>query len=251
MEAQFKDHFSRLAAQYSAFRPLYPAALFDYLVGLCPEHRLAWDCACGSGQASLPLAGYFDAVTATDASAQQIAAASPHPRVTYRVAPAEESGIDAASVDLVTVAQAMHWFDCGAFYREVNRVLRDPGVLAVWSYGNPVVEGEALTRLVTTFYSQTVGEYWPPERRHVEAGYRTLPFPFKEAQTPNFEMSEQWTLEQLLGYLRSWSATGRYVAQHGTDPVVALESDMSQAWGPVEHRRRISWPFILRVGRRS
>jgi ubiquinone/menaquinone biosynthesis C-methylase UbiE len=137
----FKDHFSRLAAQYSAFRPAYPPAIYDYLGQLCHERQSAWDCACGNGQAALALAERFQAVIATDASPQQLAAAPAHANVTYRVARAEESGIESQSVDLVTVAQALHWFDLDPFYGEVQRVLKPSGVLAVWTYGPLHVEG--------------------------------------------------------------------------------------------------------------
>src|SRR6516162_2463674 len=140
--AAFKDHFSPLASVYAEFRPTYPDALLDHVAGLCAQRGGAWDCACGSGQATIALAERFDRVVATDASAKQVAGAPPHPRVSYRVAPAEESGLEAESMDLVAVAQAAHWFDLTRFYAEVQRVLRAGGVLAIWSYGPLHVESE-------------------------------------------------------------------------------------------------------------
>lgn len=245
----FKDHFSQVAALYCAFRPHYPADLFDYLAGLCAERRVAWDCACGNGQASIPLAARFDVVIATDASGEQIAAAPAHPGVTYRVAAAEQSGLEAKSVDLVTVAQALHWLDCDAFYREVKRVLRESGALAVWAYGNPSVEDAKVNAVIESFYTHKLGPYWPPERKFVETGYRTLPFPFDEIAPPSFEMSEQWTLPQLLGYLRSWSATTRYLKQHAEDPVQSLAEELLVVWGKAGEARRVTWPCFVRVGR--
>jgi len=246
----FKDHFSRLAAQYSAFRPTYPARIAEYMAGLCEERKLAWDCACGSGQATTGLAPRFERVIATDASAKQVSEAPALANVEYRVAKAEDSGLEVDSTDLIVVAQAAHWFDLNAFYSEVRRVLRKGGVLSLWSYGNPQVEGLEVDRRVREFYSETVGAFWPPERRIVEEGYRTLSFPFTELVVPEFTIEARWTLPQLLGYVRSWSATGRYVQEHGTDPVVELESSLLSVWGDRHRKRLIIWPLAFRVGRR-
>ena len=244
---QFKDHFSRLAAEYAQFRPHYPSALFDFVAQACKLRQRAWDCACGSGQATRDLAERFDSVIATDASAQQIAAAEPHPRVTYAVARAEQSGLESESVDLVAVAQSLHWFERDGFYREVARVLRAEGVLAVWSYATPRTNTTSIDRIVQRFHSDTVGPFWPLERRIVEDGYRTLEFPFLEMQAPSLSMHEQWTLPQFLGYLRSWSATGRYVDRNGDDPVVAVGAELEPLWGGT---RVVSWPLSVRIGRK-
>ncbi len=245
----FKDHFSRLAKQYARYRPTYPAALFDYLASISPRRQLAWDCACGAGQASAALAEHFDCVVATDASAQQIAAATPHAQVTYRVAKAEDSGLPSGTVDLVTVAQALHWLDLPAFYAEVHRVLRPAGVLAVWTYGVLLVEGEGVNSLIQHFYETTVGPYWPPERQLVEDGYRSLAFPFAELTPPYFAMQSLWTRQQLLGYLQTWSATARYVDEVGVDPVEALGRQLDPLWKDTDPARGISWPMALRFGR--
>jgi SAM-dependent methyltransferase len=249
--ADFKDHFSSLASQYAAARPHYPRALFDYLAGLCVERRLAWDCACGSGQATLAIAQHFDAVIGTDASQTQVAEATQHPRVEYRVASAEQSGLQSNSVDLVTVAQALHWFDLNKFYAELDRVLKHNGIFAVWSYGEVYVDDENLNRQVRHFYNETVGPYWPPERRIVEEGYRTLPFPYAELTPPRFEMQEQWPLARLLGYFRSWSATGRYIAARGENPVEALGEELAAGWGDPQLARQIYWQFTVRVSRKA
>ena len=247
----FHDHFSSVAKRYADFRPHYPAGLFDYLATVVPASSVVWDCAAGNGQATFDLAERFERVVATDASAEQIASAKPHPKVEFRVAPAEESGLANESLGLVAVAQALHWFDLTRFYAEVARVLRPGGVLAVWAYGVNEVAGDAINQLVQDFYSNTVGPYWPPERKLVEEGYRTIPFPFAEIATPTFRMEARWTLEQLLGYFSTWSATNRYIKATDRNPLEPLSAALAQHWGDPNTRRLIRWPLSLRVGRTS
>lgn len=244
----FKDYFSKLAASYASHRPSYPAGLFDYLVDVAPTRQSAWDCACGSGQATLALADRFEHVWATDASSAQLVAAPPHARVSYRVATAERSGLDDASIDLVTVAQALHWFDIERFYAEAKRVLKPGGVIAAWTYGVAVIEDEAVDRLAADFY-RGLDPWWPPERALVESGYRTLPFPFEELTSPPFALHAQWTLPRLLGYFRSWSAVGLYMQEHGEDPVERLEASLAPVWGDPEEPRSVTWPLAIRAGR--
>ena len=246
----FADHFSALASSYAAARPTYPAPLFAHLAREAPGQGRAWDCAAGSGQATLELAPYFAEVLATDASAAQLAQAPACPGVTYRVAPAEASGLPDASVDLVTVAQALHWIDLPAFYAEVRRVLVPDGVLAVWCYGLQRLDHAPVDRLLEHFYREVVGPYWAPERRLVETGYRTIDFPFDERPSPPFDMGLDWTLQDLLAYVRTWSATAGFVRERGYDPVEQLGVDLAGPWGPVA-RRRVRWPLSLRIGRRS
>lgn len=240
--------FSSVAREYANFRPGYPPELFSWLASLTPHTDAAWDCGCGSGQASLALAEHFTRVHATDVSAEQIAAARPHARVAYSVAPAEHSGLGAESVDLVTVAQALHWFDVDAFYAEARRVARPDGLIAVWTYPRPELADAALDRLFFAFYDQVVGPYWPPERRHVEANYQTLPFPFEELPHPPFVLEFQWSLEQLAGYASSWSATARYRKATGNDPLPVLRDSLAPYW-PAAGTARVRMPIVLRAGR--
>jgi SAM-dependent methyltransferase len=242
------DHFSAVAERYARQRPSYPEELFAYLARVAPGHGLVWDCAAGSGQASLPLARHFRRVVATDASAAMLAQAPPHPSVEYRMAPAHLSGLIEASADLVTVAQALHWFDLAAFYGEVDRVLRPGGVLAVWTYGSQVLDDSILNEIIQRFYREIVGPYWPPERRHVEAGYRTLPFPYPELEPLTFDMKREWDLDELLGYIGTWSACQRFREAKGVDPVPGVRGQLLAAWGGPQSPRRVRWPLSLRVG---
>ena len=248
MTKPFVDHFGSVSSHYAEARPIYPDALFAWLHGLCAEHKRVWDCGAGNGQASRALAALFDSVVATDASAKQIGQAEPHPKIAYRVASAENSGLADASVDLVTVAQALHWFDFDLFFIEVKRVLKQKGLLAVWSYGRQSLEGDDVDAVFQRFYSETVGPFWPPERRHVEEGYRSIPFPFAVIDAPPFDMTVEWNLPQLLAYVRSWSATGRYLDVHGVDPVPRLEADLGSLWGDPAHPRTVQWPLVVLVG---
>jgi SAM-dependent methyltransferase len=249
MANNFSDHFSAVASDYAQYRPRYPLALFDWLASVAPAHELAWDCAAGSGQASPDLAAHFRNVIATDASAEQIAAAPPHAQITYRVATAEASGIDAHSVDLITVAQALHWFDLERFYTEVCRVLKPGGVFAAWCYGFFTCHDAAIDHCLLNYYENVVGPYWPPERVHIENGYRDLAFPFDAIEAPAFQMQTRWTLPQLLGYLRSWSAGQRYIKHTGVDPVARLQPELASLWGATDLVRTQNWPLTLRVGR--
>jgi SAM-dependent methyltransferase len=245
----YADHFSGVAPAYATCRPGYPAELFAYLGSLSSRHELAWDCAAGSGQAAIPLAGLFRHVLATDSSSAMLDQAPRHPRIEYRVA-AETSGLAPASADLVTVAQALHWLDVDRFYRDAERVLVPGGVLAVWTYGLQHLDDPAIDRMLGHFYTDVVGPYWSPERRHVEAGYRTLSFPFPELTPPGFSMQVLWSLPQLLGYLGTWSATQRFRDTRGHDPVTDLAGEVASLWGEPAVVRRVSWPLSMRVGRR-
>ena len=250
MEQHFANHFAALADSYQAFRPCYPDKLYTWLAALAPHRDLVWDCACGNGQASVGLAAHFRQVVATDASREQIVAAKQHPRIEYRVASAGASGLPAGSAGLVTVAQALHWFDLPPFYSEVQRVLCPGGVLAVWTYGTLAVTGEDVDRLIQHFYQDIVGPYWPSERAHVEDGYRSLAFPYDELTCPKFTMEASWNLSQLLGYLRSWSASGRFESANGFNPVDDLAHRLAPVWGDPEQCRLTTWPLSLRVGRK-
>ena len=248
---QFADHFSAQADAYARSRPRYPGALFDWLSQQTPAATACWDAGCGNGQASVALAEYFDAVYASDPSAEQIAAASAHPRVHYAVEPAEQPGLPDHSVDLVCVAQAYHWLHHERFAAAVGRVLRPRGVIAVWCYGLCSVDAE-VDRHFMHLYEDVLGADWPAERVHVEEGYRRLPFPWPElAPLPGFAMLMAWNCREYLDYLRTWSAFQRHLRRTGTDPLAGLQTQFEQAWGDPEVRRTVAFPLKLRVGRRA
>jgi SAM-dependent methyltransferase len=243
---KFKDHFSA-ATGYAAYRPSYPVQLVDELARISPGHKLALDCGCGTGQFSVLLAERFDEVVATDASAAQIEKSQLCKGVTYRTALAEDSGLPDASVDLITVAQAAHWLDLEKFYAEVRRVARPNAAISLITYGMLHVEG-AVDHIVQRFYHETVGPYWPPERRLVEEGYRSLPFPFRETRLPEIAMEASWRLEDFVGYVNTWSAVNAAKKALGQNPVEQFEEEVRAVWGDEQTRQRVTWPLSMRVG---
>ena len=246
----FHDHFSRDAGSYAAFRPRYPAALFSALAATVSRHDMAWDAGTGNGQAAIALADHFRHVVATDASAAQIAAATTHERVEYRVARAEASGLDDESTDLVTVAQALHWFDIPGFFAEARRVLRSDGVVAAWTYGLMSID-PAIDQIIHDFEHSKVGPYWPAQRELVDSGYRTIDFPFDELSFPTFLIEQPMTVDTLAGYVRTWSSVAHYVQANGDDPVAPFIAEIADWWGAREHSRKVTFPVTVRVGRRQ
>ena len=245
---KFKDHFSAHASIYREARPNYPAALYDFLSHEAPSTERAWDAGCGNGQASIDLAARFSEVVATDPSAEQIANASARANISYRVEPAEQSSLAAGSVDLVCVAQALHWFDITRFHAEVRRVLKPGGVVAFWTYADCRVDTRVDAQK-NRLYNELTGPYWPPERALVETGYASLPFPFARIATPAFELCMHWTADQFLTYLRSWSGTQRYIRALEHDPVALIENDLRAAWGQSDRVREVRWDLHLHCGR--
>jgi SAM-dependent methyltransferase len=243
-----ENHFAPIAAQYARFRPRYPDELFTFLASVAPGRVLAWDCATGSGQAAQSLARHFERVVATDQSEELLGQASPQPNVTYRRADALASGLDAASVDLVTVANAMHWFHGPDFEREVRRVLRPRGVISAWSYALPRIT-PAIDRVMRRTHDQIVGEFWIEPNRIVENGYRDLLFPFDALVAPPFVMAARYDLAQLEGLMRTWSASRKYEQKHGVDPVQLVGGELRAAWGDPSRHRDVTWTINLRIGR--
>jgi SAM-dependent methyltransferase len=244
----FKDYFTTQAADYAKYRPHYPPALFEYLASIAPARKVAWDCGTGSGQAALGLAPYFDLVIATDPSEKQIRHATPREKIKYVVAPAEQTDILPQTIDLITVAQALHWFDFARFYAEARRVAQPRGIIAVWFY-NLLQTEPAVTKIINEYYFDIVGSYWPPERKLIKEKYRTIPFPFVEMKTPAFNLEAEWNLHELLGYLNTWSATQKYISENGGNPIENIFARLAKAWGSAENAKRIEWPLHLRVGK--
>ncbi len=251
----FSDHFSPIAERYAAHRPRYPAALARWLASIAPARGLVWEAGCGSGQLSVLLGDCFARVEATDASAAQLAQAPAHPHVHYRAAPAEASGLptahDGLGVHLAVAAQAAHWFDLSRYYAEVRRVVQPSGAVALVGYGLCAIT-PAVDAVVQRLYGDVLGAFWPPERRHIEQGYRTLPFPFAEIAAPAFQMDAEWALPDLLGYVDTWSALRGFERSLGTDALAQLREDFAReaaaAWGDPAARRAVRWPIAIRAG---
>jgi ubiquinone/menaquinone biosynthesis C-methylase UbiE len=240
-----KDLFSKVARGYAAFRPSYPRALFACLSRLVEQHQCAWDCATGNGQAAVMLADYFDHVFATDQSRNQTSHGTPHPKITYSVATAENSGLKAKSIDLITVAQAFHWFDRDAFVKEVKRVAKGGAVLALFCYGLCTINKET-DAIVHYLYENVLGPFWEPERKLVEENYDNIHLPFEKLMVPNFDMFAYWTFEHLIGYLRTWSALISYQEKIGTDPLQPLLKALFEAFHSDE-KRKVSWVLKPKV----
>jgi SAM-dependent methyltransferase len=244
----FKDHFSTQSALYRASRPHYAPELFVWLAQQAPGRQLAWDAGCGSGQASAGLASQFQRVYATDPSKAQIDQAVAAANIDYCVERAEDCSLREVSADLVTVAQALHWFDIEEFHAQVERVLRPGGIVAEWTYADCRVDA-AVDAVKRHLYVDLLDSYWPPERRLVETGYAELEFPFERIEAPRFDLIASWDLAGFLAYLRSWSATQRYMKALGKDPVAELAAEFAAAWGDPAEAREVHWDLAMRVGR--
>jgi len=245
---KFPDHFSGVASDYVAFRPQYPVELFDWLASVCQRHDVAWDCACGSGQASRPLVSYFGMVVGTDASPTQVAAAEAIENIRFVVAASERTPLADGTFDLVTVAQALHWFVGETFFEEVRRVVRPGGVFAAWTYGMPNIVYDAVENVVHDFINVSLEPYWPPEIQMVLNGYDSIDLPFEELESPAFELKVDWPLERFLGFARTWSAVGRYVEERGEDPVLRLAAELEEVWEDEEALLPVSYRLDLRAG---
>lgn len=241
----FAHLFSGHAATYATYRPKYPAALYDWLAELAPRREQAWDVGTGNGQVAVGLAAHFARVTATDPSAEQLANAELHDCIIYRKA-TYDSGLGDASVDLVTVGQALHWFALDEFFAEVRRVLVPGGVFAAFAYVHSSVTPE-LDRVTMHYHDVTCWDYWAPEHHIIREGYRTLELPIREVTAPAFEICTEMTLAQYAGFFRTWSSTQRLLKAGGEAQVLEFERELARTWGDV-HVRAVRWPIVLRVG---
>lgn len=243
----FKDYFSGHAQIYAKHRPVYPIELFGFLSSLTKEHALAWDCGTGNGQCAVQLTNYYAHVFASDPSTEQIHNAIPSGNVTYKVERAEQSSLDDHSVDLITIAQALHWFDHAKFYAEVNRVLKPGGVIAAIAYINPEVSPE-IDALTDHLHDEILHDYWKPENRVVEARYATIPFPFERIDVPEFTLEKKLTRNDFIGHLRTWSAVQRFIDTNNVNPLIEFEERLRVSWKDDESKT-VRWPLILKVGR--
>lgn len=249
-EPRFKDLFSKESKRYAAARPTYPKSLFDFLVTLVDRRELAWDCATGNGQAAVMLSGYFRQVIASDASTKQIENAEKRSNIRYKVFPAEEADLEDDSIDLITVAQALHWFNFNEFYKEVKRVMRKRGVIAAWAYGLHAISPE-VDKVTHILYEDILGKYWPEERRYVERRYEDIPFTFKQFPVPKFKIELQWDLLDLINYFYTWSSVRKFIEKNGFDPVKQIYGNLEKAWGKekAQQKRTVVWPIYAKIGK--
>jgi SAM-dependent methyltransferase len=228
----FKDHFSGVAGNYARFRPVYPVELYTFILSFCDQNKIAWDAGTGNGQVAVVLAEHFDKVFASDASKEQIEHATPHPKVTYGIYPAENTTLDAGSIDFVTVGQALHWFHFEAFWQELRRVAVPGGIFACWTYSHHHFEEVVLQEALDHFFD-TVEPYWPPERDFVKHGYANLPIPFTLLGEQLIPMNYQFSADTLLAYLRTWSSVQVYEKKYGSNPVTEHEQVIRLAWSKI------------------
>jgi ubiquinone/menaquinone biosynthesis C-methylase UbiE len=241
-----KDLFSDYSKGYAAFRPGYPQALYDFILKQVKQPATAWDCACGNGQVAKDLAERFEKVYATDHSENQIANAIQKENIVYSVCAAEKTSFSEAQFDLVTVGQAIHWFDIPAFFDEVRRVVKKGGIVAVWGYSLLTVN-EKIDPIINHFYTSVIGPYWDKERKLVDERYRTIDFPFTRIDVPPFDFSFQWTLEELHGYLTTWSSVQKFIKQNHSNPVDTLIAQIRPLWDG--ESKKVSFPLFVRMGK--
>lgn len=244
----FKDHFSTQSVDYAKYRPTYPQELFDFIVSKVENRGTCWDVGTGNGQAAVELAKYFKKIIATDPSEAQINSAAARENIEYSAQPAEGTNIAEGSVDLVTVAQAYHWFDHEAFYKEVKRVAKKGALIAVWGYELSKVTLE-VDKVFMKYYDGILGEYWPKERVHVEKAYSTLPFPYKDAEYHEFKLPKEWDLQDYMNYLSTWSATQKYIKVHNSHPLDLVSDEFVATWGNPEEKKTVTFPVFLRIGK--
>lgn len=242
-----KDLFSAQSKGYAQYRPAYPKLLYRHILAQASGRESAWDCATGNGQAAIALSPHFQQVYATDLSAKQLAEATPAPNVHYRQAPAEDSGLPDASIDLITVAQALHWFGFERFFGEARRVLRPGGLLAAWGYDLLRFDDAELDAELRLFYQGETAPYWDAARSHIDDRYARIPFPFTLLPSPDFRIEISWTLADLAGFLDTWSAVQTCICTTGRNPVAIFSKKLANRF-PVEQRWAGHFPVFLKMG---
>jgi len=242
-----KDYFSNHSKIYAAFRPVYPKALYDYILPFVKEKDTAWDVATGNGQVARVIAEHFERVHATDISKAQLESAFQKNNIFYGVGRAEESGFSDHGIDLVTVGQALHWFNLDAFFSEARRALKPNGIIAVWGYAILRISGD-IDQHFMHFYNNIVGPYWDDARKLVENEYASIAFPFDELPAKQFEIVVEWNADQFAGYLTSWSATQKFIRTHGFNPVEDFMRTLQPLWKRNE-TKVVSFPVFLRLGK--
>ncbi len=233
---------------YARARPLYPPTLYNFLVSVCSEHQMAWDCACGNGQVAVDLINHFTQVQATDVSEQQIANAIQKDGITYDVIPAEATSFADNTFDLICVGQALHWFDYDKFWPEIKRVLKLNGIFAAWGYSFFTI-AEQIDQIIDTTFLDTIYPYWPDRNRLLWDHYLDVSFPLEKITPPPISLVMEWSVDELFAYLRSWSSTQRCVDAIGDDFFIKAYEQTREIWGEPNMKRVINMDFCLVVGR--
>lgn len=241
--------FNSQAVDYARYRPLYPEEIFQFLSKLTPAHDVAYDIGTGNGQCAVTLSKFFKKIWASDLSREQIANAIPKENISYFVSQSHESHLSDATVDLITIATALHWFDFDKFYPECKRILKPDGVIAAWSYGWHECENAEVTKLINTVGKEILKDYWSPQPKLIWNEYKTIPFPFEEIHAPRFTQTLSWNLEELVGYLTTWSATQKYINDRKSHPVEIVYSELLDVWGDSKTKFQFTCPLYMRVGR--
>jgi SAM-dependent methyltransferase len=243
------EYFNVRSNDYKKYRPVYPTGLFDFLADIAPANDLAWDCGCGTGQATAALSDYFDHVIGTDVTEGQIKNAIKKQNIIYKVNSEKNSELKNKSVDLVTCAQSLHWLTLNKFYKEVKRVLKPGGIIAVWTYNLFRVSKE-IDGLIDKFYFDIIYNYWPEQRKHVESKYTELDFPFSKRPAPQFSMEADWSLDQLIGYLNTWTGVQNYIEFEAFNPIEFIENELRAIWAKNKQtKKKIIWPLTIKVGK--
>lgn len=243
------NEFSKQAAQYAQFRPSYPDELFQYLATVSPSRELAFDVGTGNGQCAISLSSLFKQVVASDLSAEQILYATPRNNIRYFSAPAEKSGLADQSVDLITVATALHWFNLEAFYQEVRRILKPGGVISAWAYDWHICEKLRISEILIEVGQRTLRSYWSEPPKLIWSGYRTIDFPFAEMSPPPFELKVDWNLYEFIGYIGTWSAAQKFIDDQGHHPIKDYFEELLAIWQMPEKKLHFKSKLHLRVGR--
>ncbi len=240
-----KDYFSGHSKIYAAFRPSYPHELYKFIFSHVKHFENAWDCATGNGQVAQSLEKQFTKVEATDISQTQLDSAVKAPKITYSKSSAEQTSFADASFDLITVGQALHWFDHDKFFREVKRVGKPGSILAVWGYSVLSVNKE-IDRLFYHYYNDVVGIYWDEARRHIEEEYAKIHFPFHDVQNKRFELKLEWSIDHFIGYLCSWSTTQKFMKVNNSDPLIDFRAELEKVWG-ADEIKGTCFPIFLKL----
>lgn len=242
-----KDNFSGNSDQYALFRPEYPPILVEYICGLVRDPKTAWDCGTGNGQLAKLLSGKFSKVIATDLSQDQIKNAFQAKNIEYHTQTAESADFGVQKFDLITVAQAIHWFDFEKFFDVVRKHAHQETIFAVIGYGRVKINPE-IDSILDKFYFEVIGSYWDKERRYVDDEYKSIPFPFDEINAPAFTIDLEWNIHHFEGYINTWSAVKHFVKANGYNPVEGLIGEIRDFWKPNEVKQ-VCFPILLRIGK--